>query len=37
MWRPWGFEAVLVAVLLEHQKRLDQIQKRLEAVSYGNG
>jgi hypothetical protein len=31
--RPWKFEAVLTAVWLAHEKRLDQIQMRLEAVS----
>ena len=31
--RPWKFEAVLMAVLLAHEKRLDQIRMRLEAVS----
>jgi hypothetical protein len=34
--RPWGFEAVLMAVLLAHEKRLDQVQRRLEAVSSEN-
>jgi hypothetical protein len=34
--RPWGFEAVLMAVLLAHEKRLDQVQRRLEAVSCRN-
>jgi hypothetical protein len=31
--RPWKFEAVLMAVLLAHEKRLDQVRMRLEAVS----
>lgn len=31
--RPWKFEAVLMAVLLDHEKRLEQIRMRLEAVS----
>jgi hypothetical protein len=30
--RPWTFEAVLMAVLLAHEKRLEQVQMRLEAV-----
>jgi hypothetical protein len=30
--RPWSFEAVLMAVLLAHAKRLEQVQMRLEAV-----
>ena len=25
LWRPWGFEAVLVAVMLEHEKRMGQL------------
>jgi hypothetical protein len=31
--RPWKFEAVLMAVLLAHEKRLNQVQRRLDAVS----
>jgi hypothetical protein len=31
--RPWKFEAVVMAVLLAHEKRLDQVRRRLEAVS----
>jgi hypothetical protein len=31
--RPWKFEAVLMAVLPAHEKRLDQVRMRLEAVS----
>lgn len=31
--RPWKFEAVLMAVLLDHEKRLERIRMRLEAVS----
>jgi hypothetical protein len=31
--RPWKFEAVLMAVLLAHEKRLAQVRRRLEAVS----
>lgn len=31
--RPWKFEAVLMAVVLEHEERLEQIRLRLEAVS----
>jgi hypothetical protein len=34
--RPWGFEAVLVAVLLAHETLLDQVRMRLEAVSAEN-
>jgi hypothetical protein len=30
--RPWTFEAVVMAVLLAHEKRLDQVRMRLEAV-----
>ena len=31
--RPGRFEAVIMAVLLAHEKRLDQVRKRLETVS----
>jgi hypothetical protein len=31
--RPWTFEAVLMAVLLAHEKRLDQVRMRLEAIN----
>jgi hypothetical protein len=31
--RPWKFEAVLMAVLLAHEKLLNQVQRRLEAIS----
>jgi hypothetical protein len=31
--RPWTFEAVLMAALLAHEKRLDQVRMRLEAVN----
>jgi hypothetical protein len=31
--RPWTFEAVLMAVLLAHEKRLEQLRMRLEAIS----
>jgi hypothetical protein len=31
--QPWRFEAVLMAVLLAHAKRMDQVCMRLEAVS----
>jgi hypothetical protein len=31
--RPWTFEAVLMAVLLAHEQRLEQVRMRLEAVS----
>jgi hypothetical protein len=34
--RPWRFEAVLVAVLLAHEKLLDQVRMRLEALSAEN-
>jgi hypothetical protein len=30
--RPWGFEAVLMAVLLEHETRMGEILRRLEAL-----
>jgi hypothetical protein len=30
--QPWMFEAVLMAVLLDHEKRLEQIRTRLEAI-----
>jgi hypothetical protein len=29
--RPWRFEAVIMAVLLAHEKRIEQIRMRLEA------
>jgi hypothetical protein len=28
--RPWPFETIIMAVLVEHQKRLEEIMKRLE-------
>jgi len=31
--RPWTFEAVLMAVLLAHEKLIEQVRRRLEAVS----
>jgi hypothetical protein len=31
--RPWKFEAVLMALLLAHEKLIDQARMRLEAVS----
>ena len=31
--RPWTFEAVLMAVLFAHEKWLEQIRMRLEAIS----
>ena len=31
--RPWRFEAVMMAVLLAHEKRLEQVRMRLEAIS----
>jgi hypothetical protein len=30
LWRPCGFEAVVMAVLLEHEKRVEQAVKTLE-------
>ena len=30
--RPWKFEAVIMAMLLAHEQRLDQVRTRLEAV-----
>jgi hypothetical protein len=30
--RPWGFEAVLMAVVLEHEKRVGAIITRLEEL-----
>jgi hypothetical protein len=30
--RPWTFEAIVMAVLLAHKQRLEQIRMRLEAV-----
>jgi hypothetical protein len=29
LWRPWGFEIIVMAVLLEHDKRIERILKRL--------
>jgi hypothetical protein len=31
--RPWTFEAVLMAVLLAHEKQLEQVGMRLESIS----
>jgi hypothetical protein len=31
--RPWKFEVVIMAVLLAHEKRIEQVGMRLEAVS----
>jgi hypothetical protein len=31
--RPWRFEAVIMAVLLAHEKLIEQVRMRLEAVS----
>jgi hypothetical protein len=28
--RPWAFETIVMAVLLEHQKRVEEIVKRLD-------
>jgi hypothetical protein len=30
--RPWGFEAVLMAVLLEHEMRMREMLRTLEAL-----
>jgi len=30
--RPWRFEAVLMAVLLEHEKRVGELANRLEEL-----
>jgi hypothetical protein len=30
--RPWKFEAVIMAMLLAHEQRLEQVRTRLEAV-----
>jgi hypothetical protein len=30
--RPWRFEAVMMAVLLAHAKRLEQVRVRWEAI-----
>jgi hypothetical protein len=35
--RPWPFEMIVIAVLLEHQKRLERIRKQLEAAQPGAG
>jgi hypothetical protein len=34
--QPWTFETVLMAVLFAHEKRLEQVRMRLEAVSAEN-
>jgi hypothetical protein len=31
--RPWRFEVVIMVVLLAHEKRLEQVRTRLEAIS----
>jgi hypothetical protein len=31
--RPWRFEAVIMAVLLAHDKRIEQVRMRLEIIS----
>ena len=31
--RPWRFEAVIMAVLLAHEKRIEQVRMRLEVIS----
>jgi hypothetical protein len=31
--RPWVFETIIMAVLLEHEKLLEQVRMRLKAVS----
>ena len=33
--RPWGFELVLMAVMLEHEKRIQEMVSRLEELSAG--
>jgi hypothetical protein len=33
--RPWRFEAVLMAVLLEHEKREEVVVKRIEELGGG--
>ena len=30
LWRPWGFEAVLVAVMREQEKRMRQLFQQIE-------
>jgi HD-like signal output (HDOD) protein len=30
--RPWRFEAVLMAVLLEHEKRVEQLESLLDEI-----
>jgi hypothetical protein len=30
--RPWAFETIVMAVLLEQEKRIEQLLKRLEAL-----
>jgi hypothetical protein len=30
--RPWAFETMVIAVLLEPEKRIEQVLKRLEAL-----
>jgi len=30
LWRPWEFEAVLVAVMLEQEKRMGQLLQQIE-------
>ena len=31
--RPWPFETIVLAVLLEHQKRIDQLRDKLHALN----
>jgi hypothetical protein len=33
--RPWRFEAVLMAVLLEHQRRIEEVVRRIEESMAG--
>jgi hypothetical protein len=34
--RPWPFETMVMAVLLEHQKRLEELVRQLEASTVDN-
>ena len=34
--RPWPFETIVMAVLLEHQRRLEEMVRRLEESTAGN-
>jgi hypothetical protein len=35
--RPWPFETIMMAVLLEHEKRIERILKRLAGELRGEG